>query len=337
MEVSLGTVSCHYMRSFYDSCIMRGADSKPLLSAIGADPAPFANPARRFPNETVLDMLHLAEALTGDTAMGVHAGRDFRPTTFMDVGMAIMSAGSLREALAVNEKYQALTQQLGKTHLSVTRDSAAITWRPYIDDAERMRPATEAAFAGYAVFGRWLTWLYDKEVAAMHFRHARPPHAAQCDALFGCEVRYRAPLDMMELDPGLVDMPLPQANPDLLKVLCTRLDSALTALYQPMSATEEVFHCIQSELERGAPNLAKVAAALGYSERTLRRRLAREGASFRGIVEAARKDACELYLRERKKTIAEIAQALGYSEQSAFTRAFKGWYGKPPSAYVRER
>lgn len=331
----MGTVSSHYMRSFYDSCVKRGADAERLLRVIGDDPAPFANPARRFSNETVLEMLHLAEEITGDTAMGVYAGGDFRPTTFMDVGMAVMSTGSLREALSINEKYQALTQQLGKTHLTVTDDSATITWRPYIDDPERMRPSTEAAFAGYAIFGRWLTWLYDKEVASLHFRHARPPHAAQCDELFGCDVRYGAPLDVMELDPSLVDMPLPQANPDLLTMLCARLDKALAALYQPMSAEEEVFQCVQSELERGAPSLTTVAAALGYSERTLRRRLAREGTGFRTIVEAARKDACELFLRERKKSIAEIAQALGYSEQSAFTRAFKSWYGKPPSAYVR--
>ncbi len=331
----MGTVSSRYTRSLYESCVKRGADETRLRQAIGGGPNPFGNPARRFSNEAVLDMLHLAERLTGDTAMGVYAGSDFRPTTFMDVGMALTAASCLREALAVNEQYQALTQQLGKTHLSVTGQGATITWRPYINDAERMRPSTEAAFAGYAIFGRWLTWLYDKEAAGMQFRHARPPHADLCDEVFGCEVIYSAPLDVMELDPELVDMPLPQANPDLLKSLCARLDKALAALYEPLSATQEVFHYVQSELERGAPALAGVAAALGYSERTLRRRLAREDTSFRTVVETARKDACDIFLRERKKSIAEIAQALGYSEQSAFTRAFKSWYGKPPSAYVR--
>lgn len=331
----MGTVSSRYMRSYFDSCVARGADAGRLLQVIGAGPAPFANPARRFLNETVLNMLNLAEDLTGDTAMGIYAGSDFRPSTFLDIGMALTSASNLQEALAVNEKYQALTQQLGKTHLSVDQDTAKISWRPYISDPERMRPVTEAVFAGYAVFGRWLTWLYDKKITAMHFRHARPPHTDQSEELFGCEVQYEAPLDMMELEPSLVEMPLPQANADLLKILCARLDKALAAIYHPLTAGEEVFHCVQAELEGGAPTLDKVAEALSLSERTLRRRLAQEGTSFRSIVEAARKDACEIFLRERKKSIAEIAQALGYSEQSAFTRAFKSWYGKPPSAYIR--
>lgn len=335
MEGGLGTVSSRYMRSYFDSCVSKGADQERLIASIGDGPAPFANAARRFPNEAVINMLHLAEQLTGDTAMGLHAGCDFRPSTFLDIGLAFLSAGTLRQALGVNEKYQALTQQLGKTHFSVSADKAVITWRPYIDDPERMRPVTEAVFAGYAVFGRWLTWLYDKEIESMQFRHAEPEHTEQCDALFGCKTQYNARLDVMELDPSLADMPLPQSNPDLLQIMCDRLDNALLALDKPMSTQAEAFHCIQSTLSDGPPCLTRVADALGLSERTLRRRLSHEGTSFRSVLEAARKDACEIYIRERKKSIAEIAQALGYSEQSAFTRAFKNWYGKPPSAYIR--
>ena len=331
----MGTVSSRYLRSYFDSCVAKGAEEAHLIELIGDGPTPFANPARRFPNETVIEMLHLAERQTGDTAVGLHAGCDFRPSTFLDIGMAFVSAATLRQALAVNEKYQALTQQLGKTHLAVSKHKATITWRPYVDDPERMRHVTEAVFAGYAVFGRWLTWLYDKEIAAMRFRHARPAHADLCDSLFSCETQYDERLDIMELDPALADMPLPQSNPDLLAIMCARLDKALAELDRPVSAQAGTFQCIQSMLSAGAPSLESVAKALGFSERTLRRRLSQEGTSFRSVLEAARKDACDVYIRERKKSIAEIAQALGYSEQSAFTRAFKKWYGRPPSAYIR--
>ena len=331
----MGTVSSRYLRSYFDSCVAKGAAEARLIELIGDGPAPFANPARRFPNETVIDMLHLAEQDTGDTAVGLQAGCDFRPATFLDIGLAFVSAATLRQALDVNEKYQPLTQQLGKTNFAVSRDKATITWRPYIDDPERMRPVTEAVFAGYAVFGRWLTWLYDQEIAAMRFRHARPPHASLCDSLFSCETQYDARLDVMELDPALADMPLPQSNPDLLDIMCARLDRALAEMNRPLSAEAGTFQCIQSMLSAGALSLKSVAEALGYSERTLRRRLSQEGTSFRSVLEAARKDACDVYIRERKKSIAEIAQALGYSEQSAFTRAFKKWYGSSPSAFIR--
>lgn len=330
----MGDVSSRYVRSYFETCVAKGCDPAPLKEILDAGSEPFENVARRFSNEAVITMMHKAEALTGDSTIGLAAGRDFRPSTFLDIGLALISSATLRQALTVNEKYQALTQQLGKTHFSVSADNAVISWRPYIDDAERMRPITEAVFAGYAVFGRWLTWLYDKEIAGMHFRHRRTAHAAESDNLFGCEVNYDARLDEMHLDPALADMPLPNANKDLLDVLCARLDRQLKELRAPMTAQTETYHCVQAMLADGSLSLARVAKALGTSERTLRRRLSLEGVSFRTVVEAARKEACEVYIRERKKSIAEIAQAVGYSEQSAFTRAFRNWYGAPPSEYV---
>jgi len=330
----MGDVSSRYLKSYFDTCVAHGCDPKALIKILDAGPEPFANPARRFSNEVTIEMMHAAEALIGDSAIGLAAGRDFRPSTFLDIGLALISSATLREALAVNERYQALTQQLGKTHLSVKPTKAVITWRPYINNPERMRPITEAVFAGYAVFGRWLTWLYDKEIAGMEFRHKRPPHAAQCENLFACDVVFEARLDQMYLDPALVDMPLPNANKDLLDVLCKRLDRQLRELQAPLTTETQTYHCVQAMLADGAPSLASVAKALGTSERTLRRRLSQEGVSFRSIVESARKEACDVYIRERKKSIAEIAQAVGYSEQSAFTRAFRNWYGAPPSEYI---
>lgn len=331
----MGDVSSRYLKSYFDTCIAKGCDPAPLIALLGAGPAPFENPARRFPNETVIDMLHLAEKLTGDSSIGLAAGRDFRPSTFLDIGLALISAATLRQALETNEKYQPLTQQLGKAHLSIQGDKAVITWRSYIDDPERMRPVTEAAFAGYAVFGRWLTWLYDKEFIGVRFRHARPPHAETCDSLFNCKVVYDARVNEMAFERDLADMPLPNANRDLFDILCARLDRQMKDLRAPMTAEKEVFLCAQAMLLDGAPSLPRVAKALGTSERTLRRRLSQEGVSFRMVAEAARKEACEVYIRERKKSIAEIAQAVGYSEQSAFTRAFRTWFGMAPSEYIR--
>ncbi len=330
----MGDVSSRYLKSYFDTCLSKGCPQGPLIELLGVGPKPFENPARRFDNAVVIEMMHKAEALTNDTTIGLSAGRDFRPSTFLDIGLALISSATLKEALTVNEKYQALTQQLGKTHLSIKSDQALITWRPYIDDPERMRPVTEAVFAGYAVFGRWLTWLYDKEIAGMQCRHKRPAHAAECENLFACKVEFGARLDQMELDVALVNMPLPNANKELLDVLCKRLDRQLTELNMPMTTETETYHCVQAMLSDGTPSIARVAKVLGFSERTLRRRLSADGVSFRAIVESARKEACEVYIRERKKSIAEIAQAVGYSEQSAFTRAFRGWYGASPTEII---
>ena len=94
----MGDVSCRYLKSYFDTCIAQGCPPEPLIELLNAGPAPFENPARRFDNSLVIDMLHLAERLTGETTMGLFAGRGFRPATFLDIGLALVSSATLRQA-----------------------------------------------------------------------------------------------------------------------------------------------------------------------------------------------------------------------------------------------
>lgn len=87
------------------------------------------------------------------------------------------------------------------------------------------------------------------------------------------------------------------------------------------------------ELELGEPTLARLAARLRMSERTVQRRLGDEGTSMQALLDDVR---CEISLRqlaETTRTIAEIAYAVGFAEVRAFHRAFKRWTGSTPAAY----
>jgi len=68
-------------------------------------------------------------------------------------------------------------------------------------------------------------------------------------------------------------------------------------------------------------------------ERTLRRRLRQEGVTFRGVLDATRAELAQSCLRDHRVTIAEVAFLLGFSEPSAFLRAFKRWTGRTPAAF----
>jgi AraC-like DNA-binding protein len=83
-------------------------------------------------------------------------------------------------------------------------------------------------------------------------------------------------------------------------------------------------------IAQGEPEVAAVARALATSDRSLQRRLQEEGTSFRGVVDDARRELAVGYLGDRRMTVAEVAYLLGYSEASAFVRAFKRWTGKTP-------
>ncbi|MEM9494757.1 MAG: AraC family transcriptional regulator ligand-binding domain-containing protein [Pseudomonadota bacterium] len=333
----MSTVVSWYLKSCFQSCVAYGCPPGPLLKLIDPDGDPFANPARRFPASVMIEMFAMAERLTGDVEMGIYAGAAYQPAAFLDIGLALNACATLRASAELIEKYQPLAHQIGKMKLDIEGATSYIRWRPcpeFINQIERIRPVTQTSFAAYVIGGRGLCWTRPEEnVRGVFFRHRKIGDGKVTADFFNCPVTYEAGDDMLVLDTKLLDMPLPQANAGLLSVICDRLDRQLAELGGPVSIRSQTFQCIQAQMPNEPPRLRSVAKALGMSERTLRRRLADEGISFRDVADAARREACELYVREGGKSISAVAQALGYSEHSAFTRAFKRWHGAPPSHF----
>ena len=330
-EKQVLTMSARYASAFHEASVRAGADAKKLNQILDMGDDPFGNPTHRIPCDNVLDMIAFAQDSTGNRSIGLMAGQDIRPSSFLDVGYALISANSLRHALGVNEKYQALTQQVATTHLDVDEDGAHVTWTPYYDDDERVRPITEAAYVGYVNIGRWLLWLYNEEAISVSFRHQRPSDPDPCETHFGCKIKYGADTNRLSFKAHLADAKLPQANPELLEQLEVRLERAHAALEGNADFPELVYQAIQEYLLKGAPNRDLIARSFGMSGPTLQRRLQNEKTSFRNLLQTVRQDNANFLLKENTKSLAEISLMLGYGDQTAFTRAYKSWIGYPPS------
>ena len=95
----------------------------------------------------------------------------------------------------------------------------------------------------------------------------------------------------------------------------------------------EVRAAVAAALPDGQPNKSQVARRLGMSERSLHRRLADDGHTFQDIATQARRDAAESLLRSSDHTLADVAFLTGFSDQTAFSRAFKRWTGHTPAAF----
>lgn len=333
--MSTRSVSARYARHFLDTAVGIGADRERLLEHLPGGEGALTYPTQRVPAAALLDLIDQACADTGRGDLGVLCGEGFRPQTFLDTGYGLMLCASLRDVIACNYRYQPLTQQIGRTVLEEAGREAHLVWQCEVGDRPGLSAFTEAVLAGCAVMGRWLVWMNEAGPDRVEFRHAAPAHAGALEALFGCRVVFGAERDRMVVPGDLLDRPMPQGNPELLALLTARLDRALDALGGAPSLPLEVTQCIQAFLSEGPPRLETIAQSLNLSARTLRRRLAEEGTRFRELVEAARREACAIHLREGRLSMAQIAQALGYSEQSAFTRAFRSWHGVPPGAHVR--
>jgi YesN/AraC family two-component response regulator len=101
------------------------------------------------------------------------------------------------------------------------------------------------------------------------------------------------------------------------------------------STTQRLEGLLEEELRGGNAAVEHLAARLHMSPRTLHRRLGEEGTGFRRVLARLRRDLAARHLRETRLALGEIAFLLGFSEVSAFHRAFKRWTGWPPLAYRR--
>ena len=132
---------------------------------------------------------------------------------------------------------------------------------------------------------------------------------------------------------AVLERPLLAQNRDLFAYLDRHAQALQQKLDRAPSLAFRVRELLVERLRDGEPDQPSIARALGLSERTLQRRLSEENASFASLVDEVRADLARLYLGDPKLAIFEIAFLLGYSEPSAFNRAFKRWTGQSPSEF----
>lgn len=108
---------------------------------------------------------------------------------------------------------------------------------------------------------------------------------------------------------------------------------SLKPVISKRSLSTRVSFLIRAQLARGKVGVETVAAQLNMSRYTLHKKLKQEGLTFAGLLEQVRRDQAITYMKDKTKPLVEIAEQLGFSELSAFSRAFKRWMGTPPAEY----
>jgi AraC-like DNA-binding protein len=132
----------------------------------------------------------------------------------------------------------------------------------------------------------------------------------------------------MERD--LVERQVPAADPRLYRILKQYLQRILDEMPREDELFGSVRRAIGELLRDGDPKIARVAKKIAMSPRTLERRLKERGVVFKKLMDDTRRRFALSYLRDRKNSLTDVAFLLGYSELSAFNRAFKRWTGTTP-------
>jgi len=197
---------------------------------------------------------------------------------------------------------------------------------------------------------RYVYGLYTTGITLARFRYATGvafvPRTAELaappgldpksvEAWLGAPCSFGHSASRFEFDPGTMALPLHRHEPRLLAVLQRHADDLVAQRGLDDDPLKEIRAAVREGLEGGEYALDEVAKRLGMGERTLQRRLADANYGFQQLLDEERKEWSAALLRDKQLAISEVAFLVGYSEQSAFARAFKRWTGHSPSAFRR--
>lgn len=325
-----GAVPADYVRLLFRYLAERGIDASALLGetapAASAPPVSAAHWRR---------LLEEAARHLSDPALGLHVGSAITPADLGPLGYVLLSSASAAGALERYVRYQRLVHDVSPVRHYLQDGALVLEW------SEESRTGgllvNQCGMAALAAFARRCTGGSDSEAAAplaVHFVEAAPRDTSPYRQTLGCPVLFGQSATRMLFSPAMLTLPMRRADAALAAMLERQVDALLAALPAASRAhdslEQQVRRLLPAHLLQGDAALDAVAAALGVSARTLRRRLQQQGLHFRVLLGSTRHQLAQAYLADRRLALAEVALLLGYSEQSAFNRAAMRWTGMTP-------
>jgi AraC-like DNA-binding protein len=308
-----------------------GGDAGRILHAARLAPRDLEQPHNALGLSNYCALFEQAARQTGMGSFGLRFGAQYQAEQMGALGQLVLQSPTLGQALrhlcaffpAIQEHSTlALREQDGLVALEYQIADGRITQRR--QDAE-LSIALFNSLLRRALGPGWAP----EEV---HFEHLRAADAGEAAGLLNAPVYYAAPRNALLFRPAVLAAPMPGAAPHRLAALRAELHARVAAA-APADFTGRVTSAIREALAEGDAGIARVASRLGFSRAGLYRRLAAQGMDFSALTQSVRREMAEMYVAQPGIAFTDVALLLGYSELSAFSRAFARWTGLSPARY----
>jgi AraC-like DNA-binding protein len=294
----------------------------------------FGVPNARIAVSAFSALVQRARALTGEPALGVHFGMRMRASAHGYLGFAAMTAATLGDALELATRFAPTRTNALSLSLRVSHGLASLA----IDERADFGQARDAILFGL-MFGIWQIGcaLTGREAdGTAEFAFPRPAYFVSSTLGQGAHrARFDQPRNQLVFDRAMLDLPLVMADAVSRRLACEQCERLLEELGQGASVLDRVRRLVLKK-DDGVRSLEEIAAELHLSARTLKRKLAAQGATYTDVLDQQRREAAMRLLDARGLSLDEIAARLGYSDVANFSRAFRRWTGgASPGAYRR--
>ncbi|MGH8793318.1 MAG: AraC family transcriptional regulator [Stackebrandtia sp.] len=328
--MSSRTIAMHHVNAALAGARRRGLDVRPLLQGAGISPALRDDPRARVTPEQFTRLIQSLWQVLDDETMGFGLVPSKRGT-FAMMGFVAVCSRDLGAALRRARSFYSLFPAAPTFRLERRDGQARVELETGdVDDPDRF--LSEGLLV---IWHRFSSWLVGRRIplAEVGLDYPPPPHAAEYDLMFGCPIRFDRETTALTFPERFLDLPVLQDEASLRVFLRDSPADLLSRRDYGSTTNAQVRRILANSLGGGLPDLSAVAARLAVSPQTLRRQLHKEDTSFRTIKEQLCRDVAIESLSRDDESIESLGRRLGFSEASAFHRAFRRWTGATPGSY----
>jgi AraC-like DNA-binding protein len=326
-------VAVAFLRALLDRAGAAGVDTASVLDAIGITRSTLVDVHGWVPVVAMARAWMLVSERAEDADFGLHAAETLPMGVYGVLEYATMSSPDIGETLQRVARYYRLMGAMSELGLDVGAAGGRVTLRPVVSlgPVNALRHYHEYTFAFLVTRGRMVGGERVKP-SEVRFMHAAPASGtAEHARVFQAAVRFDQPTNELHVPRAVMDIPLRAADPASAAILSRTGETMLAA--EGGDELERVRTAASAALEEGDARLELVARRLGVGARTLQRRLGGRGTTYARILDEVRREKAERWVEQGTMSLGEIAFGLGFSEPSAFHRAFKRWTGRTPGGY----
>lgn len=320
--------------SHYDEVAMRlGLNPQVMLRKVGLMPRMLASPSQLFPVESALALLEITAKESGSDTVGLQMAEARLLSDFGPISLLLTHQPSIRMALQVIAQYRHLLNESLGMHIEDVGKTTLIREEIISNYQGSTQQSTDMAIGVLMLIFRAMLGEHWRP-QAIHFTHAVNSDLQVHRRLFGCPLHFDSDFN------GVVclkaDMDRPNARADA--AMASYAQSFIEAMPKQGQRTvvQDVRRSVYLLLPMGRASVEQIASGLGVNVRTLQRRLDESGVSFSQVLNEVRSELAQRYITHTPHSMGRVAEQLGYSNLSSFTRWFTSQFGCSPSQ-MRER
>ena len=333
------TVGAGYAKGLLNFAVSKGASREELLASSQIAPFDLDDLDNRIPLAGYVALFEAAARLLNEPAIALQYGEAVRVQEISIVGLICEACEATQDVGVQLNRFARLmfdeSADTSPAFVRVTREgsgawieatSAFVNSNPFVAEAEFARLVGNAR----AMFTTHPDFHAASFPLAMHFTHPEPAHRAEYERIFRAPITFGAKWNAMLVDGSFLSLKQPPVSRYVFGALSERAEALLKSLGASKTARGKVEALLIPSLHAGNPNIERIAAEMGISRQTLYRKLKAEGVTFEVLLDELRHKMAIHYLDGKKASVREAAYLVGFSEASAFSRAFKRWTGASP-------